>query len=82
MCKKTWDVKGNPINLSSDVYCVRPSPSGAHAFSAGSTLDPTIREWDTSTWQQVGDPWRGHTTKEIHALAMNSTLVASASNDN
>jgi WD40 repeat protein len=57
------------------------TPDGTRLLSAGSTIDPTIREWDTSIWQQVGDPWRGH-TKEIHALAVNSTLVASASSDN
>jgi WD40 repeat protein len=44
----------------------------------------SIREWDTSTWQQirVGDPWTGH-NDYIAALAINptGTLVASASKD-
>jgi WD40 repeat protein len=41
----------------------------------------SIQEWDTSTWQQIGDPW-GHTSG-IKALAVNSTgtLVASASDN-
>ncbi|OJA16347.1 hypothetical protein AZE42_10867 [Rhizopogon vesiculosus] len=58
------------------------TPSGTHLLSAGSKSDPTIREWDTSTWQQVGDSWSGH-TGNINALAMNSTgtLIASASSD-
>ncbi|OJA15877.1 hypothetical protein AZE42_13017, partial [Rhizopogon vesiculosus] len=44
--------------------------------------DPTIREWDTSTWKQVGDPWSGH-TDSIYALAVNSTgtLITSVSSD-
>ncbi|KAG2048963.1 WD40 repeat-like protein, partial [Suillus hirtellus] len=45
--------------------------------------DPTIREWDTSTWMQVGDPWKGH-FKSIRAISLNpnGTLLASASEDN
>ncbi|KAG2128626.1 uncharacterized protein EDB93DRAFT_168427 [Suillus bovinus] len=41
-----------------------------------------IREWNTSTWQQVGHPWKGH-TEHINAIAINpaGTLVASASVD-
>jgi WD40 repeat protein len=56
---------------------------GSRLFSGGNGSDPTIREWDTSTWQQVGDPWKGH-FKNIHALSLNSsgTLLASASHDN
>jgi WD40 repeat protein len=40
-----------------------------------------IREWDTSTWKQIGD-WTGHTSY-VFAIAINSTgtLVASASYD-
>ncbi|OAX35388.1 hypothetical protein K503DRAFT_773522, partial [Rhizopogon vinicolor AM-OR11-026] len=58
------------------------TPSGTRLLSAGSKSDPTIREWDTSTWQQVGDPWSGHTSS-IYALAVNSTgtLIASVSYD-
>jgi WD40 repeat protein len=41
-----------------------------------------IREWDTSTWGQIGDSWAGHTSY-IFAIAVNSTgtLVASASDN-
>jgi len=58
------------------------TPDGTRILSAGSYADPTIREWNVSTWQQVGDPWRGH-TDWIYDLALNSTgtLVASASDD-
>jgi WD40 repeat protein len=40
-----------------------------------------IREWDTSTWQQIRD-WTGHTS-HINAIAINSTgtLVAAAWSD-
>ncbi|OAX32502.1 hypothetical protein K503DRAFT_870120 [Rhizopogon vinicolor AM-OR11-026] len=44
---------------------------------------PYIRERDTSTWKQVGEPWTGH-TNQINALAViaSGTLLASASSDN
>ncbi|KAG2066426.1 WD40 repeat-like protein [Suillus decipiens] len=56
---------------------------GTRLLSGGNSDDPTIREWDTSTWTQVGDPWKGH-FKNIHAISLNSsgTLLASASHDN
>ena len=59
------------------------TPDGTRLLSGGSQEDATIREWDTSTWKQVGDPWSGH-TNTIRALAINSagTLLASASRDN
>ncbi|KAG1862875.1 WD40-repeat-containing domain protein, partial [Suillus tomentosus] len=49
----------------------------------GNGVDPTIRVWDTLTWQQVDGPWKGH-FKTIHAISLNSsgTLLASASHDN
>ncbi|KAG2128625.1 WD40-repeat-containing domain protein [Suillus bovinus] len=58
------------------------TPDGTRLLSAGSRYDPTIREWDTSTWQQVGHPWKGHADR-INAIAINpaGTLVASASGD-
>jgi WD40 repeat protein/tetratricopeptide (TPR) repeat protein len=58
-------------------------PDGTRLFSAGGDTDPTIREWDTSTWKQVGDPWKGH-FNSIQAISLNSngTLLASASDDN
>jgi WD40 repeat protein len=58
------------------------TPDGIRLLSAGDDDDPTIREWDSSTWQQVGQPWQGH-TGYIWAIAMDptGTLVASASHD-
>jgi WD40 repeat protein len=58
------------------------TPDGTRLLSAGSRSDPTIREWDTSTWQQVGDPWSGH-LHYINTIAVNSagTLAASSSSD-
>ncbi|KAG2347849.1 hypothetical protein BDR05DRAFT_996186 [Suillus weaverae] len=55
---------------------------GTRLLSGGSSYDPTIREWDLSTMQQVGDPWTSH-TDYIHVIAMNNagTLIASASED-
>ena len=59
------------------------TPDGTRLLSGGSSSDPTIREWDTSTWKQVGDSWSGH-TDDVNAIAVNpdGTLVASASHDN
>ncbi|KIK33225.1 hypothetical protein CY34DRAFT_813784 [Suillus luteus UH-Slu-Lm8-n1] len=37
------------------------TPDGTRLLSGGSREDPTIREWDPLTWQQVGHPWKGHT---------------------
>jgi WD40 repeat protein len=58
------------------------TPDGTRLLSGGSSGDPTIREWDPLTWQQVGHPWKGH-THSIWAIAINpaGTLVASASFD-
>ncbi|KAG2345924.1 WD40 repeat-like protein [Suillus weaverae] len=58
------------------------TPDGTRLLSAGSHGDPTIREWDSLTWQQVGRPWGGHTSN-IYAIAIHpaGTLVASASRD-
>jgi WD40 repeat protein len=41
-----------------------------------------VREWDATTWKQVGDPWTGH-TDHINAIAIHpaGTLVASTSSD-
>ncbi|KAG1785874.1 uncharacterized protein HD556DRAFT_1450312 [Suillus plorans] len=59
------------------------TPDGTRLLTGGSYQDPTIREWDTTTWKQVGDPWTGH-TGYILAIAIHpaGTLVASASSDN
>ncbi|OAX37567.1 WD40 repeat-like protein [Rhizopogon vinicolor AM-OR11-026] len=59
------------------------TPNGARLLSASTISDPNIREWDSSTWKQVGDPWTGH-SDTIHAIAVNrtGTLIASACKDN
>jgi WD40 repeat protein len=64
-------------------YSLAWTPDGKRLLSGGNGTDPTIQEWDTSTWQQVSDPWKGH-FKNILALSLNSdgTLLASASLDN
>ncbi|KAG2054973.1 WD40 repeat-like protein [Suillus hirtellus] len=64
-------------------YSLAWAPNGSRLFSGGDGDDPTIREWDASTWKQVGDPWKGH-FKNINTVSLNSngTLLASASYDN
>jgi WD40 repeat protein len=59
------------------------TPDGTRLLSGGDKDDPTIREWDPLTWQQVGHPWEGH-TRYINDIAIHpaGTLVASASYDN
>lgn len=59
------------------------APDGTRLLTGGDHQDPTIREWDVSTWKQVGEPWEGHATV-IKAIVINSagTLAASASYDN
>ncbi|KIK44029.1 hypothetical protein CY34DRAFT_11345 [Suillus luteus UH-Slu-Lm8-n1] len=58
------------------------TPDGRRLLSAGSDLDPNILEWETHTWQQVGDPWKGHRAR-ISDIAIDTTgtLVASSSDD-
>jgi WD40 repeat protein len=58
------------------------TPNGTHLLSGGDKNDPTIRKWDSSTWQQVGHRWKGHTS-HINTIAIHptGTLVASASGD-
>ncbi|KAG1725059.1 uncharacterized protein EDB91DRAFT_1267593 [Suillus paluster] len=52
-------------------------------LSGGDEKDPTIREWDTSNWQQVGGPWTGH-THHVYNIAIHPAgrYIASASDDN
>ncbi|KAG0702515.1 WD40-repeat-containing domain protein [Suillus ampliporus] len=59
------------------------TPDGTRLLSGGDVKDPSIREWDTSTWKQVGDPWMGH-AGYIYTIAIHpaGTHVASASADN
>ncbi|KAG2052487.1 WD40 repeat-like protein [Suillus hirtellus] len=58
------------------------TPDGTRLLSGGYKTKDNILEWDTSTWQQVGHPWEGH-TDYINAIAIHptGTLVASASRD-
>ncbi|KAG1804619.1 WD40-repeat-containing domain protein [Suillus variegatus] len=58
------------------------TPDGTGLLSSGNYEDPTIREWDASTWEQVGDAWVGH-TNDVNVIAIHpvGTLVASASDD-
>ncbi|KAG2038866.1 WD40-repeat-containing domain protein [Suillus americanus] len=59
------------------------SPDRTRLLSGGDDRDPNIREWDTSSWTQVGLPWTGHTYK-VNSIAFNSsgTHAVSASSDN
>lgn len=58
-------------------------PDGTRLFSGGRLSNPTIQEWDTSTWKQVGDSWTGH-ANGINFIVVNSnaTFIASGSDDN
>jgi WD40 repeat protein len=58
------------------------TPDGKQLASSGIDRDPTIRIWDSSTWKQVGEPWKGH-TDVVWMIALNptGTLLASASKD-
>ncbi|KAG1799939.1 uncharacterized protein HD556DRAFT_1439606 [Suillus plorans] len=53
------------------------TPDGTRLLSGS---DNYILEWDTSTWQQVGQPYKGHTS-DIYTIAIHpaGALVASAS---
>jgi WD40 repeat protein len=55
---------------------------GTRLLSGGTDIDRTIREWDSLTWQEVGQPWKGHNDR-IYAIAINTagTLVAITSFD-
>ncbi|KAJ8591160.1 hypothetical protein M405DRAFT_880653 [Rhizopogon salebrosus TDB-379] len=75
-----WDphTSFSKFKAAINCYSLAWTPDGTRLLSGGTT----IREWDTSSWQQVGDPWSGHTST-IFAIAVNSagTLVASTSHD-
>ncbi|KAG0698020.1 hypothetical protein DFH29DRAFT_124342 [Suillus ampliporus] len=76
--------EGHNINRLNEAlnYTLAWTSDGTRLLSGGTVSDSTIREWDPSTWKQVGEPWRGH-TKNISNIAVNpaGTLVASASLD-
>jgi WD40 repeat protein len=59
------------------------SPDRTRLLSGGDDRDPTIREWDTSNWTQVGNPWTGHIYK-VNSIAVHSsgTYAVTASSDN
>ncbi|KAG2746500.1 WD40 repeat-like protein [Suillus brevipes Sb2] len=85
---RIWDLETGVVlkkmeGHSSENLSLAWTPDGTRLLSGGDEDDPTIREWDSLTWQQVGHPWEGHTS-HIWAIAINpaGTLVASASNDN
>ncbi|KAG2033399.1 WD40-repeat-containing domain protein [Suillus americanus] len=63
-------------------YSLAWTPDATRLLSAGTNNDCTIRVWDSSTWEQVGDPWTGH-TNSINSIVINAsgTLLASASSD-
>jgi len=83
-CIQIWDqsISECIAKMTTASYSLAWTPDGTRLLSGGCNLDPTIREWDTSTWKQVGDHWGGHPgTTWIWALAVNSTgtLLVSAS---
>ncbi|KAG1786314.1 uncharacterized protein HD556DRAFT_1528393 [Suillus plorans] len=66
-------------------YSLSWASDGRRLLTAGSYLDPAIREWDTSTWEQVGHAYNNTSpsSKGINTLVVNptGTLVASTSYD-
>jgi len=69
------------LNVNSSNFSLAWTPDGTRLLSVGSIYNSQIREWNTSTWQQVGYPWNA---RQINALAVNSTgtLLVSASYSN
>jgi WD40 repeat protein len=76
--------RSESVNKSFDSFnlSLAWTPDGTRLLSGGSKMDPTIREWNSLTWQQVGLPWEGHTSS-INAIAIHpaGTLVASVSDN-
>jgi len=60
------------------------TPDGTRLLSGSYGRNPTIREWDTTTWKQIGPghPWEGH-VDDFSNIAIHpaGTLVASTSVD-
>ncbi|KAG2137113.1 uncharacterized protein EDB93DRAFT_1253727 [Suillus bovinus] len=61
-------------------YSLAWTPDGTRLLS-GSNPDPTIQEWDTSTWKQVGDPGKSHIAANTITGDPTASFVASASTD-
>ncbi|KAG1726975.1 uncharacterized protein EDB91DRAFT_899684 [Suillus paluster] len=59
------------------------TPDGKRLLSGGDEMDPTIREWDTSTWTQVGSPCQASHDNHVYNIAIHptGTHVASVSHD-
>jgi WD40 repeat protein len=53
-------------------------PDGTRLLSGGDDRDPSIREWDTSSWTQVGLPWTGH-IYNVNSIAVNSSSTHAVS---
>jgi WD40 repeat protein len=61
-------------------YSLAWTSDGTRLLS-GSNPDPTIQEWDTSTWKQVNDSWKGRTAASAITGDHTGSFVASASTD-
>ncbi|KAG2746715.1 WD40 repeat-like protein [Suillus brevipes Sb2] len=83
LLQQTEISKSTSPRNSKPSLCKGHSHVRTRLFSGGDDLDPSIREWDTSSWTQVGLPWTGHTYK-VNSIAVNSfgTHIVSASSDN
>ncbi|OAX43936.1 WD40 repeat-like protein [Rhizopogon vinicolor AM-OR11-026] len=65
--------------LELDAMSLVWTPDGSRLLSGGDI----IREWDLSTWKQVGDIWKGHTSHPWKfAVNCNGTVLASPTTDN
>lgn len=75
---------GHAVNISTYNYSLAWMPDTTRLLSAGfgDDDDHTIRVWDSSTWEQVGNLSTGHTA-DINSIAVDAsgTLLASASSD-
>ncbi|KAG1785064.1 uncharacterized protein HD556DRAFT_1460881 [Suillus plorans] len=71
------------LNHSRGTRSLAWSPDAKRLLSGGDDGDSNIREWDTSSWTQVGEPWTGHMYK-INTIAVHSAGMhaVSASSDN
>jgi WD40 repeat protein len=58
------------------------TPDGTRLLS-GDYNNSSIREWDSSTWMQVGEIWKGHTGNTWRiAVNCDGTVIASPTTDN